>query len=114
MPRGRCVALSDAEVDAYPSLDLTLKGVALHMTPRDYLLLGSPLASSAGQYCLGIKSGGNLFIIGDTTMRHYYLVFDYENKRIGWGPVNKKEGGCGSVGEGEVPPEHSVWAALGE
>ena len=36
-------------------------------------------------------------------MRNYYLVFDYAQKRIGWGPVNRKAGGCGSIQEG-----HSV------
>ena len=40
-------------MDAYPSLSLTLSGTELHMGPRDYLLLGSPLATSAGQFCLG-------------------------------------------------------------
>jgi len=94
----KCVALSDAQVDAYPPLALQLEGVSLQMTSRDYLLLGSPLAASAGQYCLGIRDGGSAggsgFIIGDTTMRHYYLVFDLAWKRIGWGKVNKET--CGS------------------
>jgi len=99
-----CVQLSDAEVDAYPALTLQLDGTALHMTARDYLLLGSPLATAAGQYCLGIKSGGDLFIIGDTTMRHYYLVFDLHRKMIGWGNVSHT--GCGSVGEGAI--DHAV------
>ena len=44
-------------------------------------------------------------------MRNYYLVFDYANKQIGWGPVNKKEGGCGSLEQGQVPAEHSAWVA---
>ena len=99
-----CVSLSDTQVDAYPPLALNLDGLALNMSSRDYLLLGSPLATSAGQYCLGIRNGGSAggsgFIIGDTTMRHYYLVFDLERKRIGWGNVN--EAGCGSVDEGQV------------
>ena len=79
---------------------MQLDGTTLTMTARDYLLQGSPLAPSAGQYCIGIRSGGNLFIIGDTTMQHYYLVFDLEQKRIGWGNVSKS--GCGSVEDGEV------------
>ena len=63
----------------------------------------SPLASSAGQYCLGIRNGGHFFIIGDTTMRNYYLVFDLEKGRIGWGEVNRDpKGGCGSIDKGEV------------
>ena len=78
------------------------------MSSKDYLLRGSPLASSAGQYCLGIRSGGNLFIIGDTTMRNYYLVFDYAQQRIGWGPVSTKADGCGSIDEGEVAFEYAA------
>eukprot|EP00931_Biecheleriopsis_adriatica_P054981 TRINITY_DN32418_c0_g1_i1.p1 TRINITY_DN32418_c0_g1~~TRINITY_DN32418_c0_g1_i1.p1 ORF type:complete len:431 (+),score=69.67 TRINITY_DN32418_c0_g1_i1:67-1293(+) len=94
-----CVTMTDAQMDAYPPLALQLDGVALQMTSHDYLLLGSPLASSAGQVCLGIRDGGSAggsgFIIGDTTMRNYYLVFDLAEKKIGWGKVNKKT--CGSA-----------------
>merc|ERR1719197_1092927 len=90
--------MTDAQVDAYPPLSLQLDGIALEMSSRDYLLLGSPLASSAGQYCIGIRNGGSAggsgFIIADTTMRHYYLVFDLAERRIGWGKVNKET--CGS------------------
>ncbi|KAL1521780.1 hypothetical protein AB1Y20_021433 [Prymnesium parvum] len=99
----QCVSLSKQEVAAYPPLALQLNSqTKLEMTASDYLLLGSPLATSSNQYCLGIRdggsAGGNGFIIGDTTMRHYYLVFDLERKRIGWGKVRQ----CGSVDEGEV------------
>lgn len=103
-----CVALSEAEVDAYPSLRMQLDGTALEMSGRDYLLRGSPLASHGGEYCLGIRSGGELFIIGDTTMRNYLLAFDLGGRRVGWAPVNRKRGGCGSVDEGEVPAKHAV------
>jgi hypothetical protein len=98
----QCVSLTEAQVDAYPSLELQLDGTSLHMSARDYLLLGSPLATSAGQYCLGIRGGGELFIIGDTTMRHYYLVFDSARRKIGWADVNRGAGGCGSIAEGAV------------
>lgn len=94
-----CVDMTDAQVDAYPPLALQLHGAVLEMTSRDYLLRGSPIATSASQYCLGIRDGGNAggsgFIIGDTTMRHYYLVFDLARRRIGWGKVNRKT--CGSA-----------------
>ena len=43
-------------------------------------------------------------------MRNYYLVFDYAQKRIGWGPVNRKAGGCGSIQEGEVAAEFALGA----
>jgi len=96
---GKCVDLTDSQVAAYPPLALQLDSIDLEMTPADYLLKGSPLASSSSQYCIGIKDGGSAggsgFIIGDTTMRNYYLVFDLAENKIGWGPVNKDK--CGSV-----------------
>jgi len=97
--QNQCMDLTDAQVAAYPPLSMQLDGLTLDMTSEDYLLRGSPLATSAGQYCLGIRDGGSAggsgFIIGDPTMRNYYLVFDLAKKRIGWGKVNKQM--CGSV-----------------
>jgi len=97
---GQCLSLTLAQVAAYPDLSMQLaNGVELKMTAADYLLLGSPLASAPNEYCIGIKDGGSAggsgFIIGDTTMRNYYLVFDLAEHRIGWGPVNKAS--CGSI-----------------
>ena len=96
----KCVDLTDDQVAAYPPLTMSLDGnLKLEMSSRDYLLRGSPLASSATQYCLGIRDGGSAggsgFIIGDTTMRNYYLVFHLDEKKIGWGKVNEKM--CGSI-----------------
>lgn len=95
----QCADLTEAQVDAFPPLALRLDGLDLNMTSRDYLLRGSPLAASAGQFCLGIRDGGSAggsgFIIGDTTMRSFYLVFDLAQKRIGWGKVNRDT--CGSL-----------------
>lgn len=94
-----CQMMSLEQIEAYPKVRIALDGVVLEMAPRDYLLLGSPLAKVAGQYCIGIRDGGDGmsgFIIGDTTLRHYYVVHDIGNRRIGWGKVNKDT--CGSVG----------------
>jgi len=66
-------------------------------TPRD------AVAARCAADCLGIRDGGSAggsgFIIGDTTMRNYYLVFDLARRKIGWGNVSAA---CGSVGEGAV------------
>jgi len=92
----KCFDMSEAAVDKYPPLKFQLDGVELEMTSRDYLLQGSPIAASAGQYCLAIRNGGRTgFIIGATTMKEYYVVFDKKQQRIGWGKVNKKT--CGST-----------------
>ena len=95
----QCVEMTMAEVDAYPSLSMQLDGALLEMSARDYILQGSPVAEKPGQFCLGIRDGGSAggsgFIIGDTTMRNYYLVFDLGGKKIGWGKVNRDN--CGSI-----------------
>jgi len=44
-----CVPLTAEQVAAYPPLSMQLDGLELKMTPKDYLLLGSPLAASADQ-----------------------------------------------------------------
>ena len=97
--QNECIELSEKELDAYPNLAMKLDGTTLQMSSRDYLLRGSPLAKQADQYCLGIRDGGSAggsgFIIGDTTMRNYYLVFDLAGKKIGWGKVNKET--CGAI-----------------
>lgn len=88
-----CFNMTDAQVDAYPDLNFALNSkLTLTMTPRDYLLKGSPVATSSSEYCFGIGNGGSLFILGDSIMQHYYLVFAPNS--IGWGKVNKKT--CGS------------------
>jgi len=93
----KCFPLSESQVDHYPTLQLQLNGVTLEMTSREYLFQNSPVATSSGQYCLGIRNGGNTgFIIGASTMRNYYVVIDRKNSRVGWGKVNKKT--CGATG----------------
>lgn len=97
----KCFEMTDAEVDSYPTLTFHLDGVSLEMSSRDYILQGSPVAESSSQYCLGIRNGGRTgFIVGATTMRNYYVVFDKKNSRIGWGKVNEET--CGSVTGGTV------------
>jgi hypothetical protein len=97
---GKCVDLTDDQVNSYPELALVLSGsLSLRMSSRDYLLRGSPLAKAPTNYCLGIGDGGSAggsgFIIGDTTMRNYYLVFDQARRMIGWGDVNRDT--CGNL-----------------
>lgn len=105
--RGECAAMSDREIDEYPTLQFGLDGTTIAMSSRDYLLLGSPLADTEDQRCLGISDGGALFLFGDTTFRNYYVVHDLERQRIGWGRVNRET--CGSLDAGHVPPVVAVF-----
>jgi len=100
----KCFSLSEAQVDKYPPLKLQLKGVTLEMSSREYLFQNSPVASTPGQYCLGIRNGGSTgFIIGASTMKNYYVVIDRKNSRIGWGKVNKRTCGSGSPAPAPTP-----------
>ena len=67
--KNNCVALTAAEVAAYPPMTLDLNnGVKLAMSAKDYLLQGSPTCASSSLYALGIRDGGSAggtgFIIG--------------------------------------------------
>eukprot|EP00928_Gymnodinium_smaydae_P037413 TRINITY_DN25979_c0_g1_i1.p1 TRINITY_DN25979_c0_g1~~TRINITY_DN25979_c0_g1_i1.p1 ORF type:complete len:491 (-),score=43.41 TRINITY_DN25979_c0_g1_i1:115-1587(-) len=94
-----CTHLTAKQIAAYPTLTIDLDGVSLEMTGKDYLLLGSPVAKHPDQHCIGIRDGGPSalggFLIGDTTMRNYYIIHDLKNMLIGWGKVNRAA--CGSL-----------------
>jgi len=97
---GKCVSMTTSDIASWPSLQLHLSNqLTLDMNSSDYLLRGSPQATNPNYVCLGLRdggaAGGSGFIIGDTTMRNYYLVFDLEEKQIGWGKVNRDT--CGSL-----------------
>lgn len=95
----KCFKLTSAQIQKFPNITFQLdQSVELSISPRDYLLLGDKFAAgSPDLYCLAIRDTGRggFFIIGNTVMQNYYLVFDRINNQIGWAPVNKDN--CGSV-----------------
>lgn len=99
---GKCLKLSDEDIGKWPALNFGLdNGVELTMNANDLLLRGDVRAVKAGDkdlVCLGVRktgSGSNaLFIIGDSLMRNYYLVFDRADDKIGWAEVSET---CGEV-----------------
>merc|ERR1719238_2182037 len=63
--------MSQEEIAMFPNFTLSVPNIDLHMTPKDYLLLGQPDIPE-GEYCLGVGViGGGMQIIGDTTMQNY-------------------------------------------
>jgi len=84
---GNCFNLTQAQVAAYPSLSLFFGNLQLVMPPAAYLV-ENPAAPYFGARCLAIASGGNLIIVGDTTMWSYVTIFDRTNARVGFAPVN--------------------------
>ena len=91
-----CFSFSQAQLSAFPNITLSVVGINLVMQPKDYLLLNYGVNGQPGQYCLGISPTGQqgLFIIGDTMMQNYYVIFDQTNQQIGWAPVSST---CGNI-----------------
>jgi hypothetical protein len=84
---GACHNLTASEVNAFPSLQLSLDaGVVLTMPPSSYLV---PHTLHGGALCLAVLSSGagGPIIVGDTTMWGYTLIFDRSNARVGIAPV---------------------------
>jgi hypothetical protein len=87
---GKC-----AETDAsqWPTISIVLDGATLSLPPAAYLLpaaqgvtLGTALADAT--MCLGIINTGRgpsaMFILGDTVLSQYYVVYDRRQSRVGW------------------------------
>lgn len=83
---GKC-----AETDAsqWPTISIVLDGATLSLPPAAYLLpaaQGTALADAT--VCLGIINTGRgpsaMFILGDTVLSQYYVVYDRRQSRVGW------------------------------
>ncbi|GJD12522.1 Cathepsin D [Galdieria sulphuraria] len=92
-----CVNLTPEELSQLPDIEFSLAGgVTLSLGPEHYMFHVSSnniFSAASGSYCLGIQpssqnlgptSDGNEMILGNTLQLKYYLVFDRENKRIGF------------------------------
>eukprot|EP00012_Vannella_robusta_P005916 CAMPEP_0206194798 /NCGR_PEP_ID=MMETSP0166-20121206/7433_1 /ASSEMBLY_ACC=CAM_ASM_000260 /TAXON_ID=95228 /ORGANISM="Vannella robusta, Strain DIVA3 518/3/11/1/6" /LENGTH=417 /DNA_ID=CAMNT_0053611883 /DNA_START=88 /DNA_END=1341 /DNA_ORIENTATION=+ len=82
---GTCYQYTQAERESFPQIELKLNDVTLVMNGPDYIVANSTDTTGA-YYCMGVLNtghGGN-FIVGDVLMQNYYVVFDKQNKRIGW------------------------------
>jgi hypothetical protein len=92
---GVCFNLTQAQMNAYPTITLNIQNVDIVMPPSTYLTLFDPESPNPLLYCLGIRDTGpgGFTIIGDTSMSNYYVVFDNEQTRIGWAKVSPA---CGS------------------
>jgi len=78
-------ALGGHESCGGPRLALVLDGgVELELSPKDYRSVGScePMLLPAGLP----KGFENVFILGQPFFRKHYTVFDWGNKKIGFGP----------------------------
>eukprot|EP01101_Sappina_pedata_P012868 TRINITY_DN9218_c0_g1_i1.p1 TRINITY_DN9218_c0_g1~~TRINITY_DN9218_c0_g1_i1.p1 ORF type:complete len:475 (-),score=97.06 TRINITY_DN9218_c0_g1_i1:118-1542(-) len=72
------------DLDLFPSLVFNVQGAApLVVGPRDYFF--EHQQNGVTSYCLGISTTDtNMTILGDSFMRAFGVVFDRENRRLGF------------------------------
>jgi len=81
---GTCYNMTQADIDAYPPVSVTLEGTEpLTLRGRDYLI---PHPELDGRYCMGIQPSGlgGFTILGNVFQNPFYTIFDRENKRLGF------------------------------
>ena len=91
-----CYNFTQAQIDMFPTITFQVTGIELEMTAAQYILFEYGVNFKAGESCLGISStgAGGLFIVGDTLIERYLVVFDQTNQKIGWAPVSDQ---CGNI-----------------
>ena len=87
---GVCVSLTAAQLAAFPPISFTFgqsSKISVSIPASAYLQQGFCLRQTS--YALAIADGGLLLgtILGDTFMRNFETLFDVQNNRIGFAPV---------------------------
>ncbi|CDW76293.1 eukaryotic aspartyl protease family protein [Stylonychia lemnae] len=80
---GEFLTYSTCNISAYPSINLRLDDTWFEIKPKTFIL--EKPATIQGDYCpIGISSSGsNDIILGLVFMRNYYMIFDFDNDKIG-------------------------------
>ena len=76
----------------YPALSLSFPSLSVLLTSRQYFYMVTP--TQDGSFCVGLFAQGseeNMWVLGSTFMRAYYMEFDQENARIGLMEAVKSE-----------------------
>jgi hypothetical protein len=84
---------------------IQIADVVFEMTPELYLHQAEGTRCQFAIHTNQMKgSSGNLYLIGDTLLRHLYQVYDFENETIALG-VNTHSEGQVTMYEASKPPE---------
>lgn len=84
---GACFAMTEEQIAAYPPVGVELSNTGLlTIGGAEYLI---PHPEKQGHYCMGIQSSGpnGFTILGNVFQSGFYVVFDQENNRLGFAPV---------------------------
>jgi len=88
-----CSTKSYSPDEHLPFLWFQLGGYGFQLAPSQYMLTGTD-SCAIGYDCMGISfldsMGDHTYILGDTFLREYYLVFDESNYQIGLGSMDEE------------------------
>lgn len=88
-----CSTKSYSPDDHLPYLWFQIGGFGFQLAPSQYMLTGTD-SCAIGYDCMGISfldsMGEHTYILGDTFLREYYLVFDESNYQIGLGSMEEE------------------------
>jgi len=84
---GDSFTMSSSDISAFPTISFVLEGntsptVTVNTSPQKYLL-----TTDGSTYRLGISSG-TIFVLGDSFMEQYNVVFDNQRSIIGFGDTS--------------------------
>eukprot|EP01118_Nematostelium_gracile_P012832 TRINITY_DN474_c0_g1_i2.p1 TRINITY_DN474_c0_g1~~TRINITY_DN474_c0_g1_i2.p1 ORF type:complete len:269 (-),score=37.24 TRINITY_DN474_c0_g1_i2:201-1007(-) len=116
--QGQSITFTDDELNQLPPIFFNFAGssgnesivVSVAVPPQVYVMRQPDGPVWAGSFGIFPMEGmGVDFILGDTFMAAFNTIFDVENKRIGFAPVQN----CGSDLQLNGPSQLLLWFALG-
>jgi len=93
-----CIIERDCEQAAkeLEPVSLLMSGYRFELKPEAYLMSSEPGWCYVGIEGSGIKGMDDFYLVGDTFLRHFYSVYNFDDNTIGLG-VNKHSKGLVSM-----------------